>query len=42
LGIAQLNRIDEIIATRRRVQSLYQQRLANEPRVQLQKVHPEV
>lgn len=42
LGIAQLGRIDEMIAARRRVQSLYQQRLADEPRVQLQKVHPEV
>ena len=42
LGIAQLGRIDEMIAARRCVQSLYRQRLADEPRVQLQRVHPEV
>ncbi len=42
LGIAQLCRIEEIIAVRARVQILYRERLADEPRVRLQEVHPDV
>ena len=42
LGIAQLSRIDEIIAERSRVHSHYRERLAGEERVSLQKVIPDV
>ena len=42
LGIAQLGRIDEIMAERSRVYSLYRERLAGEERVTLQHVSPDV
>ncbi len=42
LGIAQLARIGEIMATRSRVYELYRERLDSEPRLQLQAVHPDV
>ncbi|MCH7596482.1 MAG: DegT/DnrJ/EryC1/StrS family aminotransferase [Planctomycetes bacterium] len=42
LGIAQLGRIDEIMAERSRVYSLYRERLAGEERVSLQHVSPDV
>ena len=42
LGLAQLERMDEIIAQRHRVQALYRERLADEPRVQLQYVPSDV
>ncbi|MGD2108614.1 MAG: DegT/DnrJ/EryC1/StrS family aminotransferase [Phycisphaerae bacterium] len=42
LGIAQLERIDEIIAARRRVAELYRARLADEPRVVMQRIRPDV
>ncbi len=41
LGLAQLNRIDEIIAVRRGVEALYRERLHDEPRIVLQRVHPD-
>ena len=42
LGLAQLNRIDEIIEARSTVADMYHRRLADEPRVQLQHVDPSV
>ena len=42
MGLVQLSRIDEIMAERSRVARLYQERLANEPRLSLQQLHPEV
>lgn len=42
MGLVQLSRIDEIVAERSRVARLYRDRLADEPRLQLQKIHPEV
>ncbi|MHC4698203.1 MAG: DegT/DnrJ/EryC1/StrS family aminotransferase [Planctomycetota bacterium] len=42
LGIAQLHRIGEIIATRSRVEALYRERLEDEPRLKMQAVHPDV
>ncbi len=40
IGIAQLSRIDEIIAERSRVQHLYRERLVGDDRLQLQRVLP--
>ena len=37
MGLVQLSRIDELIAARRRVETWYRQRLADEPRVRLQR-----
>jgi perosamine synthetase len=42
LGLVQLGRIDELIAERSRVEALYRQRLADEPRILMQRVHPNV
>ncbi len=42
LGLVQLGRLDQIIAARTRVQELYRQRLADETRIRLQRVHPDV
>ncbi|MHC4180805.1 MAG: DegT/DnrJ/EryC1/StrS family aminotransferase [Planctomycetota bacterium] len=42
LGLAQLGRIDEIIAERTRVELLYHGELADESRVRLQRVSPDV
>jgi len=42
LGLAQLARIDELIAERERVRRRYEQELAGEPRVRLQQVRPDV
>jgi len=42
LGLAQLRRIDEIIASRSRVQRLYRERLVGDHRMTLQGVPPEV
>jgi perosamine synthetase len=42
LGLAQLNRLDEIMAGRSRVQALYHRHLADEPRVRMQRIDPEV
>ena len=42
MGTVQLSRIDEIIAERRRVQALYRERLAEESRVRLQRISPDV
>ncbi len=42
LGLAQLGRLDEIMAARHRVQALYRERLADEPRIRFQKVHPRI
>jgi len=42
LGIAQLQRIDEIVSTRSHVYALYRERLDSEPRITLQQVHPDV
>ena len=42
LGIAQLRRIDEIIAGRNRVRAMYRERLRDEPRLICQRIHPEV
>jgi len=41
LGIAQMKRIDEILAKRDRVAGYYLKRLRDEPRVCLQKIHPD-
>lgn len=41
LGIAQMKRIDEILANRRRVAQYYLERLADEPRVRGPKIHPD-
>ncbi len=40
LGIAQMKRIDEILANRRRVAGYYLDRLGDEPRVRMQKILP--
>jgi len=42
LGIVQLSRIEEIMAARNRVVALYQGRLADEHRIVMQRIHPEV
>lgn len=42
LGIAQLRRFDELSAARRRVHGMYRQRLEDEPRIRMQKIHPDV
>lgn len=42
IGIVQLNRMDEIIAERSRVEALYRRELSDEPRIQLQQVLPDV
>lgn len=42
LGIVQLGRINEIIAARSRVERMYRRRLADERRITMQKVHPDV
>ncbi len=42
LGLAQLRRIDEIIAERTRVARLYLERLADEPRLRVQRIAPDV
>ena len=42
VGLAQLRRIDEILSARRRVEALYQPRLADEPRLVMQEIRPEV
>ncbi|MFQ5590035.1 MAG: DegT/DnrJ/EryC1/StrS family aminotransferase [Phycisphaerae bacterium] len=42
LGLAQLSRLPEIIAARARVELLYRQRLADEARLTMQEVHPDV
>ena len=41
LGLTQLGRLSEILATRSAVYEMYRQRLANEPRVTLQVDHPD-
>lgn len=40
LGVAQMKRLNEILAARRRVADWYRQRLTGEPRLCLQQVHP--
>jgi perosamine synthetase len=42
VGRVQLSRLDELLAARQRVAEWYCQRLANEPRVVLQRIHPDV
>jgi len=42
LGLVQLRRIDEMIAVRKRIEALYRERLVDEPRIALQRVHPDV
>lgn len=42
LGIVQLQRIEEIVRARRRIEALYRQRLAGDARIRLQGVHPDV
>lgn len=42
LGLAQLQRLDEIIAARSRVHAYYDTRLSDEPRVILQRISPDV
>lgn len=42
MGIVQLGRIDEIIAARKRVVTLYRERLADESRIRLQEVRRDV
>lgn len=42
LGLAQLTRIDEIVAARTRVAELYRARLGDDPRIALQRVEPDV
>ena len=42
LGIVQLGRINEIIAARSRVEGMYRRRLADERRITMQKVRPDV
>jgi len=42
LGIAQLERIEELLAGRRRVAELYLQRLASEKRLRTQRISPDV
>jgi perosamine synthetase len=42
LGLVQLGRIDEIMAARTQVARWYQERLADETRLSLQKIHPDV
>ena len=42
MGIVQLGRMDEIIAERNRVEGLYRRELADESRIRLQKVSPDV
>ncbi len=42
LGIAQMGRLDEILAKRRRVAEIYRRRLADEPRLRLQQVRSQV
>ena len=41
LGLAQLRRIDELIALRSRLMSMYRERLGNEKRIQWQHVSPD-
>jgi len=41
LGIAQMNRIEEILANRRRVAGYYVERLGGDNRIRLQKIHPD-
>ena len=41
LGLAQMNRVDEIIANRQRVADYYLERLAEEPRIRMQMIHPD-
>lgn len=42
LGLAQLSRVEEILATRRRVQGMYQERLSAEPRLGMQTIRDDV
>jgi perosamine synthetase len=42
MGLAQLQRIEQIIATRAKLMGWYRERLGDEPRVRFQKVLPEV
>lgn len=42
LGLAQLERIDEIIAARSIVQDMYRRRLADEKRIRMQRIDPDV
>ncbi len=42
LGLAQLARIDEIIAVRANVRDMYRRRLADEPRLRMQRIDPNV
>ncbi|MCO6436346.1 MAG: DegT/DnrJ/EryC1/StrS family aminotransferase [Phycisphaerae bacterium] len=42
LGLAQLERVDEIIAGRRSIVEMYRKRLGDEPRLVLQRIHPDV
>ncbi len=42
IGLIQLRRIEEILSARRRVEALYNLRLADETRLLMQEVHPEV
>jgi len=39
MGVAQMTRIEEILATRRRVADWYVERLGEEPRIQMMRVH---
>ncbi len=41
LGVAQMQRIEDILANRRRVAGYYLQRLADEKRIRMQKIHPD-
>jgi perosamine synthetase len=41
IGVAQINRIEEILARRSRVAQWYQSRLREEPRIRLQKIRPD-
>ncbi len=42
LGIVQLSRISEIVASRTRVEAMYRERLTDERRIKMQAVHPAV
>ncbi len=42
LGVAQIERMDEILAERRRVAELYLRRLSGEPRIHLQRIRDDV
>lgn len=40
IGVVQMERVEEILSARERVAGWYRERLADEPRVQMQQVHP--